>query len=355
MGIFIGVGDYGIGDLVQKSEDLYNLLLDLCQDQLDWANILNKPSTIAAFGITDAYTQTQVNNLLLNYATKNHSHKFEDLTDKPTTVEDFGITNAYTKEETDDLLEGKADTIHTHSIEDIEGLEDILDMIGWEMHEELPSPTKPKALYFIKGASDTRFQMYITDPAGVPVEFNAVTYSFLATALVGKQNKFTSPPTHYVKGDGSTALFNKAAIGLDKVENYSPAEMPIPDAQAAVNAEKANDNEVLKKTGNQVKTSGILTFLISPEVPTATQPQQAINLGQTQDLIQDLAGEIFPQDEIPFEDPAEEWIWMHNMNKKPSVDVIVDGQVVSARREHLDNDTLKITFSRPQTGSILVR
>lgn len=355
MGLFIGVGDYGIGDLVQKSEDLYNLLLDLCQDQLDWQYILNKPTTLAGFNITDAYTQAQVNNLLLGYAAKTHSHKFDDITDKPTTVEGYGIENAYNKDETDDLLEGKADVEHTHTIEDIEGLEDILDMIGWEMHEELPSPTKPKALYFIKSASDTRFQMYITDPAGVPVEFNAVTYSFLATALTTKQNKLTGPTTHYVRGDGTTAPFNKAAIDLDKVENYSPAEMPISDAQAAINVTKANDNEVLKKTGNQIKTSGILTFLISPEVPTATQPQQAINLGQTQDLIQTLAGEIFPQDEIPFEDPAEEWIWMHNMNKKPSVDVIVDGQVVSARREHLDNDTLKITFSRPQTGSIIVR
>ena len=52
----------------------------------DWSAIRNTPDTLAGYGITDAYTKTETDNLL---------------NDK------MNVTDAYTKAETDDLLDNK--------------------------------------------------------------------------------------------------------------------------------------------------------------------------------------------------------------------------------------------------------
>lgn len=48
-----------------------------------------------------------------------HTHSFASLTSKPTTLTGFGITDAYTETEVDSLLSGKADNSHTHLAADI--------------------------------------------------------------------------------------------------------------------------------------------------------------------------------------------------------------------------------------------
>ena len=53
MGLLVGVGDFGIGDLIARAEALYALLEELCGDSLSWENIINKPTTLAGYGITD--------------------------------------------------------------------------------------------------------------------------------------------------------------------------------------------------------------------------------------------------------------------------------------------------------------
>lgn len=56
-----------------------------------------------------------------------HTHTFAALTSKPTTVLGFGITDAYTKTEVDTSLSGKAASSHTHAISDVTSLQTSLD------------------------------------------------------------------------------------------------------------------------------------------------------------------------------------------------------------------------------------
>lgn len=55
-------------------------------------------------------------------------------------------------------------------------------------------------------------------------------------------------------------------------------------AQARANINAAADDAVVKLTGNQT-IAGIKTFSSSPVVPTAVNPDQAVNLGQVESLI----------------------------------------------------------------------
>ena len=65
-----------------------------------WANILGTPTTLAGYGITDAYTNTQTDTLLA-------AIPWPNITGKPTTLGGYGITDAYTNTQTDTLLAGK--------------------------------------------------------------------------------------------------------------------------------------------------------------------------------------------------------------------------------------------------------
>ncbi len=84
-------------------------------DHHAWGDISNKPTTISGYGITDAYTKTQVDSLVrlksvalasdgvlafelqdgsMSYADLTHQHDFQEILDKPTTLAGFGITDA---------------------------------------------------------------------------------------------------------------------------------------------------------------------------------------------------------------------------------------------------------------------
>lgn len=66
-----------------------------------FAEIGNTPTTLSGYGITDAYTKIQTDNLLSAKA------------NKATTLAGYGITDAYTKTATDSLLSTKADKATT--------------------------------------------------------------------------------------------------------------------------------------------------------------------------------------------------------------------------------------------------
>lgn len=82
----------------------------------------------------------------------------------------------------------------------------------------------------------------------------------LQTALNTKEPSILSGTTaQYWRGDKSWQTLDKTAVGLENVDNTSDANKPISTAtQTALNA-KANDNAVVKLTGNQSIT-GIKTF-----------------------------------------------------------------------------------------------
>ncbi len=70
---------------------------------LAFADLTATPTTLAGYGITDAYTKTQSD---AQYAPIVHSHTFASLTSKPTTLAGYGITDA-------------AAISHTHPASDI--------------------------------------------------------------------------------------------------------------------------------------------------------------------------------------------------------------------------------------------
>lgn len=270
MGLVVSFGDYGVGDIVQDAQELYDLLLDLCQDQLEWANILNKPELYTK---SEVYNRTEIDQMLEDIAPGTHTHTIAD-------VEGLqpALDARYTKTETNLLLEEKSDIGHTHSTSDIEGLDEAIAALGVQIVEELPATVVNGKVYMLHPTGSSRFSSFIT-AGGAYIPLDAVTYTALATALATKQDKLTGTETQYVKGDGTYGEMNKAAVGLGNVDNTKDIDKPISNAQAIVNAQKANDSSVLHKTGNETKSSGVLTFSVSPVVPTPTSSQEAANKG----------------------------------------------------------------------------
>ncbi|MEM2159501.1 MAG: hypothetical protein QXN55_00950 [Candidatus Nitrosotenuis sp.] len=128
-----------------------------------WSNITSKPTTISGFGITDAYTMSQIDSLISNKSNVGHIHSLAEASDvtiatptatqylvyngtswtnapfpttwawanitgapttwawanitgTPTTLNGYGITDTYTATQVDTLLSGKAATVHTHAL-----------------------------------------------------------------------------------------------------------------------------------------------------------------------------------------------------------------------------------------------
>ena len=69
-----------------------------------FSSLTGKPTTISGYGITDAYTSTEVDNNFLTGSTSLFDGAFSSLTGVPTTIAGYGITNAYTKTEVDALI-----------------------------------------------------------------------------------------------------------------------------------------------------------------------------------------------------------------------------------------------------------
>lgn len=141
----------------------------------------------------------------------------------------------------------------------------------------LPGILEPDSIYFVKGASDTTYKVYVTTSASVAIPIDAVTSASLAAALLTKENTITPGTTaDYWRGDKTWQPLNKAAVGLGNVDNTPDASKPISTfVQAALDL-KANDNAVVKLTGNQT-VAGVKTFSSSPVVPTPTNSTDAVN------------------------------------------------------------------------------
>lgn len=94
-----------------KGDDgqLYKAVKLLARTAAEFENIGNKPTTLGGYGITDAYTITQVGTLLSGKANKG------------TTLASYGIADAYTAAQSDALLTekaGKATTLAGYGITD---------------------------------------------------------------------------------------------------------------------------------------------------------------------------------------------------------------------------------------------
>lgn len=123
-------------------------------------------------------------------------------------------------------------------------------------------------IYFIKGASDTVFKVYIRE------NDNSDWINLGTVAGIDSINGFSSKNVQldltFVAGvlgmTGSSITFN-------------------------LDARYALDNAVVKLSGNQT-IGGVKTFSMSPIVPTATTAHQAIRKEQVDSAVNDLQGQI---------------------------------------------------------------
>ena len=123
---------------ISVSPYTYNLL---SQEDFDLAT--SKNITIAL--LTGNYVEDRRLSAIANKADKTHNHDdvyytkteidatvismdsaIDGKASKATTISGYGITDAYTKTEVDNLLSGKADSYHQHAISEIIGLQDII-------------------------------------------------------------------------------------------------------------------------------------------------------------------------------------------------------------------------------------
>lgn len=109
-------------------------LLGIDDNATNWAAVANKPNTVSGYGITDVYTQAQsdaiiglLNTLLTTDKSTivaaineiaSRTTSWSSITGKPNTISGYGITDAYTKSEVDFKNSFKVDlaeySIHNH-------------------------------------------------------------------------------------------------------------------------------------------------------------------------------------------------------------------------------------------------
>lgn len=111
---------HGAGIPLNKEDDLqlFKAVSALAGAAADFRKLLNKPTTLGGYGITDVYTADYMDGLLRRYAVEGHTHAFSSLTGTPTTVNGYGITDVYTKAQANSAF---ASSGHTHSFSSLTG------------------------------------------------------------------------------------------------------------------------------------------------------------------------------------------------------------------------------------------
>lgn len=131
-------------------------------DAVDWSNVQNKPNTISGYGITDAYTRSDIDGK--GFLT---APDIANKANKSSTLSGYGITDAYTKSETynRDEINSKLSSIYKPG--------------GSYTYEDLPEPSNETSgvVYNVTNefTTDERFLIpYKTYPIGTNV---VVVYS----------------------------------------------------------------------------------------------------------------------------------------------------------------------------------
>ena len=175
----------------------------------DIENLAEKSTTLAGYGITDAYTKTETDNLLAQKATKG------------TTLANYGITDAYTKTETDTSISNAVSSKAAQA--DLDALELVVN-----------GKANANAVY-TKTEADGLFETI----ANVALKADAST----VTAHTSNTNN-----PHQV---------TKAQVGLGNVDNTSDLNKPISTAtQTALDGKQATLTTVQLNAVNSGITSG---------------------------------------------------------------------------------------------------
>ena len=164
----------------------------------------SNPTTIADFGITNAYTKTEVDTAISN-ATPVLT--FTSLTGKPTTITGYGITDAYTKTEVDTAISGATPTFTSLSGKPT-------TLAGYGITDAVTPTDITTAIDAIKAnvpaAGDNLNKLYDL----VVSSFKEVT---VATVAARDLYNVTALPTNVFvtdDGDGKWALYKATTTGV---------------------------------------------------------------------------------------------------------------------------------------------
>ena len=196
----------------------------------------------------------------------------------PTTVSGYGLTDVYTKTENNASLalkvnnseKGVANGIATLGANGKVVLTQIpdsllgqLEYIGIWNFATLPTATE-KGQYWIASVSGNGYEV------GDWAVWNGSAFD--------KVDNTDAVAT--VAGRIGNVVLTKSDVGLGNVDNTSDANKPVSTAtQSSLNL-KANDNAVVKLTGNQT-IAGVKTFSSSPIVPTPTSGDNSTKVATT--------------------------------------------------------------------------
>lgn len=244
-------------------------------DSKTFASLKEKPTTIAGYGITDAYDKSEVNIFLSGKAAKATTLAGYNISDaytqseinqflsgkaaKATTLAGYGITDAYNSTAVDNALENKANkstTLGGYGIDD--------------------AYTKSEINQFLSGKATKA-----TTLAGYAIS-DAYTQSEINQFLSGKATKATT-----LAGYGITDAYNSAAVDnallgkADKATTLDGYKIPIAtqgEAEALTSVDNAKPMTALRVAQSIAKrvvqagesVVGISRFATLPELLTGT-------------------------------------------------------------------------------------
>jgi hypothetical protein len=197
-----------------------------------FSSLTSKPTTIAGYGITDAFTQTSADAL---YAPLTHTHSFSSLTSKPTTLSGYGITDAYP-------LSGNPSGFLTSvawsavtgkpSFATVATTGDYNDLINKPTGSggtvsDADTLNGFSGSYYLDYVNFTNVPDLSLYETGSHASSTYATQSNLSTTnsnVAGKEPSISAGTTsQYWRGDKSWQTLNATAVGLSNVENKSSA------------------------------------------------------------------------------------------------------------------------------------
>lgn len=243
----------------------------------------DKATTLAGYGIKDAYTSTETNGLLENKA------------NKATTLAGYGITDAFTKSDVTSKLGGKADKSTTlagygitnaYTKGEVDGMvSSVYEPKGSKAFASLPAPTASMIgdVYNVTDAFTTDAKFVEGSgkkfPAGTNVvivkEGNAYKYDVLAGTIDLSSYAKKSDLDPYAK---TSAMQSGLAGKVDKVDGsrlITQAEVDKLNALASgsTKVEKSTTNGNIKINGAETKVYTLPSSVRQEEVATLQEVQ----------------------------------------------------------------------------------
>jgi len=227
-------------ELAKKAtKDEHDVLVGIVDGKAD------KATTLAGYGITNAYTKKEVDDALLLKASQQDHNELVDTVngkaDKATTLEGYGITDAYTK--SDVYTKGEADQAIADKISEVNGGESAGEVLG-----QL-NAYKKTANMEIWGNEDGSGDSRIDKLEAVGAQANAIESITIEGEEIAPVNKGVALPLALSSKAG---LVRSAAVADEKTADNSVSV----DASGYMFVNSVNVNKLVQTTGEYLVLNG---------------------------------------------------------------------------------------------------